>query len=263
MSGYIGSEQQVRLQQAMDEAGDWSAATPGACDAGRMLGCDDPERLGWEQLSELLRREGALAFRLLPASGKERLRDRLAEDGFRFDTWDVFTAPAETAMAAARGILGNALPSNIHSVALGRDPEGNLVRSLQNFILGAGIVPFSGSQLLGLRSPATTVALADDTGRWVAAAHCYLPHNRHSAYRDWAWGGLVCVDPARRGQRLGVMVNALIVQAAIESLGAAWIYELVSAGNQPSRRMVETCGLRHDPALVCGLATRGDDRYTR
>ena len=40
--------------------------------------------------------------------------------------------------------------------------------------------------------------------------------------------------------------------------------QLVSASNVPSRRMVESCGLRPEPGLVCGIATSNDSaRFTR
>jgi len=263
MAGYCGSDLQARLQQAADENHAWTASTPGACDAGRMLGCDDVERLGWDRLLGLLRRDGAVAFRLIPAAAVAGLRERLALDGYRLDTWEVFAAPAAAGQAAVGPLLARGLPGDLEQASLGQDPEGPAVRSLQAFMLENGIVPFSGSQLIGARSPAATVALADAAGRWVAAAHCYLPHNADSPRRGWAWGGLVCVAPAQRGRGLGNLVNALALQAAVERLGATQVYELVSSGNLASRRMVESCGLRLDPTLACGIAAQGAGRYTR
>ncbi|MBL6430524.1 MAG: hypothetical protein HPM95_02065 [Alphaproteobacteria bacterium] len=56
----------------------------------------------------------------------------------------------------------------------------------------------------------------------------------------------------------------MMVVAAFRDLGASHVYELVSAANEVSRRMVEACGLRHAPDLVCGLATREQAaRFTR
>lgn len=263
MAGYLGTEQQVRLQRVVDEQHNWLMEQPGACDAGRMLGCDDVERLGWQQLLALLQRDGAVSFRLLPAATLEALRSRLAGGGYGLDTWDVFVAPAAGARRAIAPLLSDGLPDDLRLADLGEDPEGQPVRSLQAFLLEHGIVPFSGSQLLGRRSPAVTLALADAAGRWVAAAHSYLPHNRHSQRHRWAWGGLVCVAPSARGRGLGGLVNALMVEAAIERLGADWIYELVSSGNVASRRMVEASGLRLDPTLVGGIAAKGGARYTR
>ena len=89
---------------------------------------------------------------------------------------------------------------------------------------------------------------------------------RVSPGKSWAgvWGGLVAVDDAQRGKGLGRLINAMMVVAAFRDLGASHVYELVSATNEVSRRMVEACGLRHAPELVCGLATREQAaRFTR
>src|SRR5690606_358391 len=101
-------------------------------------------------------------------------------------------------------------------------------------------------------------------GPIAAAAHGYLPHNDHSQYRRYAWGGLVAVADSQRGKGLGTYINARMIVGAFSDLDATHVYELVSASNIPSRRMVESCGLRHEPALVCGLATSTDSaRFTR
>ena len=49
-----------------------------------------------------------------------------------------------------------------------------------------------------------------------------------------------------------------MIVSVFRDLGAAHVYELVSAKNVPSRRMVEACGLRHEPGLVCGIAIPND-----
>ena len=128
----------------------------------------------------------------------------------------------------------------------------------------AGVVPFSGSLLVGALGPATTVAVGDRNGTVVAAAHGYLPHNAYSAYHRHAWGGLVAVAESQRGKGLGNYVNARMIVSAFRDLDATHVYELVSASNVPSRRMVESCGLRPEPGLVCGLATPNESaRFTR
>ena len=128
----------------------------------------------------------------------------------------------------------------------------------------AGVVPFSGSLLVGALGPATTVVVGDRNGTIVAAAHGYLPHNAHSAYHRHAWGGLVAVAELQRGKGLGNYINARMVVSVFRDLDAAYVYELVSASNMPSRRMVESCGLRPEPALVCGAATPNETaRFTR
>jgi len=111
----------------------------------------------------------------------------------------------------------------------------------------AGLVPFSIGH-------SVTIIVGNETDV-VATAHGYLPHNDLSPYRGYAWGGLVAVSEACRGNGLGKLVNAFMIDRVFRELGASHIYELVSAKNVPSRRMVEACGLKLEPGLTCGIAT--------
>lgn len=264
MVGYFGTEIQQHLQAQTEASADFINATPGACQNGRMMGCDDPDRLGWKMIDAFLSRDRACGFRLIPSEKVDEIRSRLSERDCRFDTWNVFLADRVTALAASEAILSRPLPDGLAELEQPDDPEGEPMKHLQALMAAAGIVPFSGSLLLGACGPATTVAIGDEKGTVVAAAHGYLPHNVYSCYHRYAWGGLVAVAEEQRGKGLGSYINARIIVSVFRDLGATHIYELVSATNIPSRRMVETCGLRPEPALVCGAATpNGSARYTR
>lgn len=264
MSGYFGTSMQQRLQAQAEASVEFIASTPGACQAGRMMGCDDPYKLGWGQIDESLDRDGVCGFRLIPAATVADIRSRLMERNFRFDTWDVFLADKAGALAASEAIVARGLPDGLTKRDKPTVPEGQYTADIQAMMGAAGIVPFSGSLLVGASGPATTVVLGDSTGAIVSAAHGYLPHNRYSAYHRYAWGGLVAVAQSQRGKGLGNYINALMIVSAFRDLDATHVYELVSAANVPSRRMVEACGLRLAPELACGLATRNESaRFTR
>jgi RimJ/RimL family protein N-acetyltransferase len=264
MAGYFGTEMQQRLQAQAEASVDFINATPGACQNGRMMGCDDPDQLGWERIDGFLSRDGACGFRLIPTEKVDEIRSRLSARDCRFDTWEVFLADRKAALAASEAILSRPLPDGLTELERPNDPEGEAMRQLQSLMAAAGIVPFSGSLLSGARGPATTVAIGDEKGGVVAAAHGYMPHNAESPYHRYAWGGLVAVAEAMRGKGLGSYINARMIAGVFRDLDATHVYELVSATNIPSRRMVEACGLRPEPALVCGAATpNGSARYTR
>ena len=264
MAGYFGTESQKRLQAEAEANAAFIAATPGACQSGRMVGCDDPDLFGWERIEDALRRDGVCGFRLVSSSKVDEITSRLAELDCRFDTWDIFLADRSAALAACSEVLARPLPDGL--VELGRpyEPEGELTERIQALIASAGIVPFSGSLLTGACGPAITVAVGDGMGNIVAAAHGYLPHNAHSPFRRYAWGGLVAVAEEARGKGLGTFINARIIADVFGELDTTHVYELISATNLPSRRMVEACGLRLERSLVGGAATlTGSARYTR
>jgi hypothetical protein len=264
MSGYFGTQMQQRLQAQAEASVDFINATPGACQAGRTMGCDDPDQLGWERIEEFLDRDGICGFRLIPAAKVEELRSRMMRRNFRFDTWDVFLADRAGALAASEAIISRGLPAGLTDLDRPTEPAGEYTARIQALMGAAGVMPFSGSLLVGALGPATTVAVGDTNGTVVAAAHGYLPHNAHSAYRRHAWGGLVAVAESQRGKGLGNYINARMIVSVFRDLDATHVYELVSASNILSRRMVESCGLRPEPALVCGTATPdGSARFTQ
>lgn len=264
MPGYFGTAMQQRLQAQAEADAAFISITPGACQAGRTIGCDDPDRLGWAHIEKVLDRDGVCGFRLIPAALAEEVRTRMMRRNFRFDTWDVFLADRADALAASEAIISRDLPDDLFELHRPTEPEGEDTVRIQALMGMAGIVPFSGSLLVGALGPATTVAIGDRDGGVVAAAHGYLPHNVHSAYHRHAWGGLVAVAEAQRGKGLGNYINARMIADVFRRLDATHVYELVSASNIPSRRMVESCGLRAEPGLVCGVATPNESaRLTR
>lgn len=262
MAGYVGTDIQIRRARLSDDHNEWTRTTRGACNNGRMLACDDVEAIGWDTILKIMARDGAFGFRLMPAGKADHVTAELQRHGYRFDRWDTFTADRAAAQERSGAIVAGGLPDDLSRLDLGNDPEAAIVRRVQEFMLANGVVPFSGSMLTGRLGPATTVAIADAGGEIVACAHTYLPHNAMSPHHRKAWGGLVAVAPSQRGRKLGAYVNAAIVTAAFDNLGAESIYEMVSATNVASRRMVETCGLSVDASVVSGAASADAHRFT-
>jgi hypothetical protein len=264
MAGYVGTQMQQHLQAQAEASDGLIRATPGLCQTGRGMGCDDPDRLGWDRINEFLSRDGMCGFRLIPAAMADELKARLSRQDCRFDSWNVFLADRATALRASEAIVARGLSHGCLELASPAEPDADYTRRIQTLMVGAGVVPFSGSLLTGAFGPVATVAVGDESGDVVAAAHGYLPHNVYSDYRRHAWGGLVAVAESQRGKGLGNYINACMIVAVFRDLDATHIYELVSATNIPSRRMVESCGLRPEPALICGIATPNRTaRFTR
>ena len=144
-----------------------------------------------DRIDEFLDRDGICGFRLIPVDKAEELRSHLTERNFRFDTWDVFLADQVTAMAASEAIISRGLPDGLADLDRPTQPEDEYTARIQMLMGAAGVVPFSGSLLVGALGPATTVAVGVGDGIIAAAARGYLPHNVHSPYHRYAWGGLL------------------------------------------------------------------------
>ncbi|QRM55926.1 GNAT family N-acetyltransferase [Sinorhizobium sp. BG8] len=264
MSGYFGTDMQQRLQAQAEASVEFVWTTPGACQTGRTMGCDDPDRLGWPVIDRFLDRDGIFGFRMLPNDKVADLKARLAERHFRFDSWNVFVADRASAIVASKEIVDRGLPAGLVDLASPTAPDDEYTVRIQTLMAASGVVPFSGSMLVGALGPATTGVVGTPAGDPVATAHGYLAHNSFSPYHGHAWGGMVAVAEPLRGQGLGNYINARMILSVFHDLDATHVYELVSDTNIPSRRMVEACGLTLDPALVCGIAMPDESaRYTR
>lgn len=264
MAGYFGTDTQQRLQAQAEASAGFIKATPGACQAGRIVGCDDPDKLGWDHIAEIIERDGVCGFRLIDTEQVDEIRARLWQLGCRLDTWDVFLADRDTALAASKSAVERGLPDEFSRRMEFSGAESGQVRELQSLMVNSGLVPFSGSMLTGEYGSVANAALVDLNSRLIACAHGCLPHNSFSRYHTYAWGGLVAVDESYRGKGLGKYINALMIERVFEKLDADHLYELVSATNLPSRHMVEACGLRLEPALTCGIATLNSNaRFTK
>lgn len=264
MAGFFGTEEQRALQARAEASVAEIESTPGLCQNGRMLGCDDIDRLGWPTLDDILQRDRFIGFRLIRAGQKSEVEAKLAERGFRLDTWDLYIASWEEALPICEEIVRRTDLGDLVALPMPSQAEDSYTLGVQQLIASAGVLPFSGSFLAGKLGSATTVVVGRDANHPVAAAHGYLPHNAHSPYHRHAWGGLVAVDEAFRGRGLGAYVNARLALDIFGRMGASHMYEMIASTNVPSRKMAVACGLKLDPAFMCGAATLSSrGRFTR
>ena len=123
MAGYFGTELQKHLQAQAEASADWIRTTPGACQSGRFMGCDDPDRLGWDVIDKILERDRICGFRMLPAGSANDLTARFSERGFRVDFWDVFSAERSRALGASTAIVVRGLPDGLLDLRRARRPR--------------------------------------------------------------------------------------------------------------------------------------------
>ncbi len=77
MAGYFGTDIQQRLQAQAEESAEFIAHTPGACQAGRTMGCDDPKQFGWDRIGEIVERDGVCGFRLVDTADVPEISSEL------------------------------------------------------------------------------------------------------------------------------------------------------------------------------------------
>lgn len=123
MAGYFGTEIQQRLQAQAEGSDGFISVTPGACQAGRTMAWDDPQQFGWDRISEIIDRDGFFGFRLIGTANVDAVRSELNARGLRFDTWEVFLADRETALAASLALAAGPLPSGYSQWPTPTEPE--------------------------------------------------------------------------------------------------------------------------------------------
>jgi GNAT superfamily N-acetyltransferase len=204
-------------------------------------------------MRSMLERDGLVGLRMISPQQADRHFPQLEAQGCRIDTWDTFTGRPGDAGRSSQAVIARGLPVGIAIQRPLTDAEGTPMRNVQKFLAANWLAPFPGAMLVK-QSGARTLVLEDETGAIVATGHTYFPHNAHSSFRAHAWIGLIAVAPSWRGKGLGRIINALLVRAAFDELGADCVYAMVAPLNEPSRRMVEGCGLHLAPELRCGVA---------
>jgi len=263
MTGYFGTEHQQALQRRTHENRHVIAATPGLYNAGRFVGVDDPDQLGWDTMRAMLERDGLVGLRMISPQQAARHFALFETAGCRIDTWDIFVGKPGDAGSMAQAISAASLPAGIAIQRPLMGAESADTRSVQKFLAANWLAPFPGAMLVD-QPRARTIVLEDENGAITATGHTYFPHNAHSPFSAHAWIGLIAVAPAWRGRGLGRLVVALLVHAAFAGLGARRVYAMVAPTNEASRRMVEGCGLHFAPDLRGGVAMPVDAaRFTR
>lgn len=253
MNGYHGTEAQQRLQRKSDRLTPWIMRTPGACLTGRLMGTDDPDRLGWDVIRRHLAEDGAFSFRWIDAGGRARIGEELAGHCRSIFGWDGFCG-------AAAELRPNVEPGG--SEIRAEIARGTATAELQGFLAAQGITPLSAAVMEGRICRARSVLLRDATGVPVAGGFVGMLQNAHSPLHDCAWAGLIASAPDHRGQGLGRRVTGALVRIATEEFGAARVMGFAAADNAASRAMLEGCGLR--PAnRAAYVATLSDARFTR
>ena len=259
MSGFVGTEAQIALQKKCVSLHESIMQTPGAVQNARMRGTDDPESYGWHRIAETLAEDGFVGLRLIPRDHLPDLRARLAAMGARLDCWDVYAAAADELLARPVPEL----PDGFTLLDGAAAAESERVREIQDCMAAQGVAPMPAPFLNGTLGPCSLAAILDGGGRVVCTAFAHFPHNAHSAYRRWAWSGLVATIPEARGRGLAVAAHLSVLQGIVRDHGAEHVYALARAENTASVRMLEKSGLGLVADRISCMGRLGDARFTR
>lgn len=214
------------------------------CYYGRSVGLAGPEDGAIDQLAALATVQGSASYFHVPMTEVDAIKTALAARGLapmHYDKWE----GKGSAVAAARQIVASlSLPGDLTMLRLdAASPEGHLA-SMAEMALGCGVLPPCGAVLRGLLQPAVCLVALDRAGKVVSCAGASaFAHKDHPTLGGQAWWGMLATDPARRGQKLSVILGAHALLEMATRFGFGDFMTGVEPGNAPSEAVCARMGL--------------------
>lgn len=180
----------------------------------------------------------------VPDAEVPRVRAEIEAQGYavtHYQNWeggDAVLAAAETTLNAF------ALPADVEAKLIGTESPASDVAALAEVSLGAGVLPVAGDVLRGVRRPALGAVALDETGAGVSCAAASLYANPdNAAFGSIAWWGMLATRPDRKGERLALILGAMVIREMHRRHGIGHFFTGVQPGNAPSEAVCTRMGL--------------------
>lgn len=167
-----------------------------------------------------------------------------------YDKWE----GSHSALAAARQVVATlSLPEDVTMLRLDASTADGHIASLADMALRCGVLPPCGEVLRGLFRPAVCLVAVDRTSKVVScAASSAFAHEDHPRLGGQAWWGMLATDPARRGQRLSLVLGAHALLEMETRFGFGDFMTGVEPGNAPSEAICARMGLSKVRCAIIG-----------
>ncbi len=221
---------------------------------GRTVVLSTPDDGDLDHLAALCRVQGYSSYGAVPMGNVDAVKAGLSARGLspmHYAKWE----GSDAALRAATTILAeHALPDDLTLVRLDADTAPALVASLADMCLECGVLPTSGDVLRGRVIPSVCLVAVDGAGRAVscAAAATFAHPDHPSLGRPW-WG-MLATAPARRVQRLALILGAMAMQAMHEVSGLRDFMTGIETGNAASETLCRRLGLAPGGNAIVGCS---------
>lgn len=222
---------------------------------GRTVGLTASEDGDVDQLAALASVQGNAAYGTVPLNQVEAIKTALQSRGLvpiQYDKWQ----GTHSAIAAARQVVATlSLPQDVTMHRLDASTPDRQLESLAEMALGCGVLPLCGEVLRGLFRPAVCLVALDYASKVIScAASSAYAHEDHVGYGKQAWWGMLATDPARRGQRLSLILGAHALLEMETRFGFGDFMTGVEPGNAPSESICARMGLSRGDFAIIGCA---------
>lgn len=220
---------------------------------GRTVGLPGPEDGDIDHLAALAIVQGSATYLAVPVTQAEAIKTSMVARGLvpmHYDKWQ----GAKSAIAAARQVVATvSLPEDVTMLRLDASTADGHLASLAEMASGCGVLPPCGEVLRGLLRPAVCLVAVDRASKVVScAASSACAHEDHPKHGGQAWWGMLATDPARRGQRLSVVLGAHALLEMEARFGFGDFMTGVEPGNAPSEAICARMGLSKGDFAIIG-----------
>ena len=222
---------------------------------GRAVGLTSPDDGDIDQIAALARVQGNSNCSAVPLHKVDKVKSELEARGLtpmHYVKWE----GADTALKAARQVVeAFKLPENLRMIQLDAATPAPYLASLAEMALECGVLPLCGEQLRGLLKPAVCLIAVDQDSHVVScAASSTFAHSDHVIFGRQAWWGMLATHPARRGQRLALILGAHTMLAMEAQYGLQDFMTGIEPGNAPSEAVCTRMGLTPTQFAIIGCA---------
>lgn len=258
MPEYFGTDFQIELQKQMIARHDWLRQSKTMANGGRVMNILDPAAVGWDRVKEFVDSDGTVALTAMDRANAEALLEDVFGSSYDFPQWNVHLSDAGRVLEHCSGILAEYRAPRGWRLDCLVTPNEQELAAVQALNLETGVAPLPGPYLRGEVVPSFTSCLWTDRGELAAVSNATARYHAQSRFGGHVFNGSTSVAPSHRGAGLGKIVTAHVLLESHRLF--SWTHALaqVAPDNEPSRRMVEACGLACDPSLVTfGVIRRG------
>lgn len=263
MPEYFGTDFQIEIQKQMIARHEWLAHSTTMANGGRVMNILDPAAVGWDQVKEFVKSDGAVALTAMKRANAAALIAGVFGSDFDLPEWNVHLSAADQVLACSRSVLAEHPVQDGWRLNCLRAPDDQELSAIQALNLATGVAPLPGPYLRGELVPSFTSCLWMHDGELAAVSNVTARYHERSRFSGHVFNGSTSVAPAYRGLGLGKIVTAHVLVESQRLI--AWSHALaqIAPDNVPSRRMVEACGLVCDPTLVTFAVISRGVTFTR
>ncbi len=222
---------------------------------GRSVGLPGPEDGDIDHLAALVTIQGYAVYGAVPLDHVEAIKASLLARGLVPMAYDKWQGSGSAITAARQVVATHSLPEDLTMLRLDASTTDSHLASLAEMALGCGVLPPCGEVLRGLLRPAVCLVAIDRTAKVVScAASSAYAHADHPKHGGQAWWGMLATDPARRGQRLSLVLGAHVLLEMETRFGFGDFMTGVEPGNAPSEAICTQMGLSRGHFAIIGCA---------